>query len=63
VNTQVNVDIGAAVKELIAALVTKPVIDPSIPSEIAVHLDGDNTPDEATLARLETIIDGGGRGQ
>jgi hypothetical protein len=53
VNTQVNVDMGAAVKELIAAI--KPVLDPSIPSEIARVLD--DKPDPQALARLEAIVD------
>ena len=35
VNTQVNVDLGPAVKEIIAAL--RPPIDPAIPPELAVH--------------------------
>jgi hypothetical protein len=53
VNTQVNVDMGAAVKELIAAI--KPVLDPSIPPEIAKVLD--DNPDPQALARLEAIVD------
>jgi hypothetical protein len=57
VNTQVNVDMDAAVKELIAAIAVKPVIDPATPSEIGVHLEDGNKPDEATLARLEAIVD------
>ena len=43
VNTQVNVDLGAAVKEIIAAL--RPPPDAAIPPELAVHLgDADVTP-------------------
>jgi hypothetical protein len=53
VNAQVNVDMGAAVKELIAAI--KPVFDPSIPPEIGRVLD--NKPDPQALARLEAIVD------
>jgi hypothetical protein len=53
VNTQVNVDMSAAVKELIQTLVAKP--DPSIPAELAVHLDNDK-PDDATRERLEAIV-------
>jgi hypothetical protein len=53
VNTQVNVDIGGAVKELIAAI--KPILDPSIPPEIAKVLD--DKPDPQALARLEAIVD------
>jgi hypothetical protein len=55
VNTQVNVDVGAAVKEIIAAL--RPPPDAAIPPELAVHLgDADVTAD--ALARLEAVIDG-----
>lgn len=55
VNTQVNVDLGAAVKEIIAAL--RPPPDAAIPPELAVHLgDADVTAD--ALARLEAVIDG-----
>jgi hypothetical protein len=55
VNTQVNVDLGAAVREIIAAL--RPPPDAAIPAEIAVHLGGaDVTAD--TLARLEAVVDG-----
>ena len=54
VNTQVNVDLGAAVKEIIVAL--RPPMDPAIPPEIAIHLDADVTAD--ALARLEVVIDG-----
>jgi hypothetical protein len=53
VNTAINVDMGAAVKELIASL--KPVLDPSIPAEIAKVLD--DNPDEGALARLEAALD------
>ena len=38
VNTQVNLDLGAAVRELIAAIRARP--DTSIPPELAVHLEG-----------------------
>ena len=55
VNTQVNVDLGAAVKELIAAIRPRP--DPAIPPERAVHLEG-APPDADTLARLEALVDG-----
>ena len=55
VNTQVNVDMGAAVKELIAAI--KPSPDPVIPAELAAHFDGAAKPDPQALARLEAIID------
>jgi hypothetical protein len=55
VNTQVNVDLGAAVREIIAAL--RPPPDAAIPPELAVHLgDADVTAD--ALARLEAVIDG-----
>jgi hypothetical protein len=44
VNTQVNVDLGSAVKELIAAIRPRP--DASIPPELAIHLgDADVTPE------------------
>jgi hypothetical protein len=55
VNTQVNVDLGQAVKELIAAI--KPSPDPVIPAELAAHFDGAAKPDPQALARLEAIID------
>jgi hypothetical protein len=55
VNTQVNVDLGAAVKELIAAL--RPPIDPAIPNELAVHLFDEAVSADA-LARLEAVVDG-----
>jgi hypothetical protein len=55
VNTQVNVDLGAAVKELIAAIRPRP--DPAIPPVLAVHLEG-ASPDADTLARLEAVADG-----
>jgi hypothetical protein len=54
VHTQVNVDLGAAVKEIITAL--RPPPDAAIPPELAVHLgDADVTAD--ALARLEAVID------
>jgi hypothetical protein len=53
-NTQVNVDMGAAVKELIAAIKLASN-DPSIPPEIARVLD--DKPDLQALARLEAIVD------
>jgi hypothetical protein len=54
VNTQVNVDMSQAVKELIAAI--KPVFsDPAIPAEIARVLN--DKPDAQALARLEAIVD------
>ena len=55
VNTQVNVDLGAAVRELIAAI--RPRLDPAIPPVLAVHLEG-ASPEANTLARLEAIADG-----
>src|ERR1700722_7670659 len=55
VNTQVNVDLGAAVKEIIAAL--RPPPDAAIPPELAVHL-GDPEVTADALARLESVIDG-----
>jgi hypothetical protein len=55
VNTQVNVDLSAAVKELIMALRLKPK-DPAIIPEIDGGLDGDACQSE-TLARLEAILD------
>jgi hypothetical protein len=57
VNTQVNVDLSSAVKELIAAVRPKPVLDPNIPPEVAVYLDADGKPDAQALERLEAIID------
>jgi hypothetical protein len=54
VNTQVNVDLSAAVKELIAAIRLAPD-DPAVSAEIDGGLDG--KPAEATFARLEAIID------
>jgi hypothetical protein len=54
VNTQVNVDLGQAVKELIAWI--KPAPDPVIPAELAAHFDG-GKPDPQALARLEAIVD------
>ena len=54
VNTQVNVDLGAAVRELIAAIRPRP--DASIPPELAVHLEGAPPAPEA-LKRLEAVID------
>src|SRR3984957_14316678 len=50
VHTQVNVDMGAPVKEFIAALRPRP--DPTIPRELAAHLEG-VPPDAGTLKRLE----------
>jgi hypothetical protein len=58
VNTQVNVDIGAAVKELIAAIRPAHRPDPAIPAEIATYLKGDGNPDTQALERLEAIVDG-----
>jgi hypothetical protein len=54
VNTQVNVDMGAAVKELIAAIKLASN-DPLTPPEIARVLD--DKPDPQALARLEAIVD------
>jgi hypothetical protein len=55
VNTQVNVDLGRAVKEIIAAL--RPSPDAAIPPELAVHFaDAEVTAD--ALARLEAVVDG-----
>ena len=54
VNTQVNLDLGAAVRELIAAIRPRP--DTSIPPELAVHLEGAPPAPEA-LKRLEALID------
>jgi hypothetical protein len=52
---QVNVDLGAAVREIIAALRLPP--DAAIPPELAVHLrDADGTAE--ALARLEAVVDG-----
>src|SRR3984957_14813323 len=55
VNTQVNVDLGAAVREITAAL--RPPPDAAIPPELAVHL-GDPEVTADALARLESVIDG-----
>jgi hypothetical protein len=55
VNTQVNVDLGSAVKEIIAAL--RPPPDPAIPSELAIHLEAADVTAES-LAQLEAVIDG-----
>jgi hypothetical protein len=67
VNTQVNVDVGAAVKELIAAIQKKArqdaAISPdttpdngAIPSTSLSPADADASP--AMLSRLEAIVDG-----
>lgn len=56
VNTQVNIDAAAVVRELIAAL--KPSPDPAIPREIAIHL-GDEAVPADTIARLEAVADAG----
>jgi hypothetical protein len=58
VNTQANVHINAAVRELIAAI--QPGSRPSAPisHEVAAHLDSTIQPDAETLARLEVVIDG-----
>jgi hypothetical protein len=55
VNTQVNVDLSQAVKELIAFL--RPPPDAATPPELAIHL-GDADVTAETLARLEAVIDG-----
>ncbi|HZZ24124.1 MAG TPA: hypothetical protein VFE60_16775 [Roseiarcus sp.] len=55
VNTQVNVDLSSAVKEIIAAL--RPPIDPAIPPQLAVHLGSADVTAES-LARLEAVVDG-----
>jgi hypothetical protein len=55
VNTQVNVDLGSAVKEIIAAL--RPSPDPAIPPELAIHLGAADV-SAKSLARLEAIVDG-----
>jgi hypothetical protein len=55
VNTQLNLDLAGAVKELIAAI--KPSPDPVIPAELAAHFDGGGKPDPQALARLEAIVD------
>ena len=55
VNTQVNVDLGAAVRELIAAI--RPRHDAAIPPELAIHLDV-VPPDDGAIDRLEGILDG-----
>jgi hypothetical protein len=54
VNTQVKVDLGQAVKELIGALRPRP--DPVTSSEIAIHL-GDADVAADTLKRLEAVLD------
>ena len=55
IQTNVSIDAAAVVRELIAAL--KPAIDPTIPSEIAVHFVGEPVP-EASIASLEALVDG-----
>ena len=55
VNTQVNVNLGSAVKEIIAAL--RPPPDPAIPPELAIHLAPADVTAES-LARLEAVVDG-----
>ena len=55
VNTQVNIDVGSAVREIIAAL--KPPPDPAIPAVLAVHFADEAVPAD-TLARLEAVVDG-----
>ena len=53
--TQINIDMGAVVKELIAAIRPRP--DASIPPVLAAHLgDADVTPE--ALKRLEAVVDG-----
>ena len=55
VQTNVNVDLGAAVSELISAL--RPPRDAAIPREIAIHL-GDAEVNADALKRLEAVADG-----
>jgi hypothetical protein len=57
VQTNVNIDMGAAVKELIAAVMPKPVHDPAIPAEVARVLDQADKPDASMLERLGAILD------
>jgi hypothetical protein len=57
VNTQVNVDMNAAVRELIAAVQPAPRSTVSLP-DVALPLVGAIKPDVDMLARLEAIIDG-----
>ncbi|HZZ26151.1 MAG TPA: hypothetical protein VFE60_27960 [Roseiarcus sp.] len=54
VNTQVNIDTAAVVRELIAAL--KPPPDPAIPAELAVHFTDEAVPAD-TIRRLEEVAD------
>jgi hypothetical protein len=63
VNTQVNVDIGAAVKELIAAIQSKPAhaaIRPEVDRPVVggASLDVARNVTAETLKRLEAVIDG-----
>ena len=55
VQTNVNVDLGAAARELISAL--RPHPDAAIPHEIAIHL-GDAGVGAHALKRLEAVVDG-----
>jgi hypothetical protein len=55
VNTQVNIDLGSAVKEIVAALRSPP--DPAIPPELAIHFT-DEAVSTDSLARLEAVVDG-----
>jgi hypothetical protein len=55
VNTQVNVDLNAAVKEIVAAIRPRP--DEAIPHELAIHFEG-APPDADALKRLEAVVDG-----
>ncbi len=55
VNTQVNVDLSSAVKEIIAAL--RPPPDKAIPPKLAIHLGPADVTAES-LARLEAVVDG-----
>jgi hypothetical protein len=57
VNTQVNVDMNAAVREILAAIQSAPRSAVS-PPDVAAPLVGAIKPDLDTLARLEAIIDG-----
>jgi hypothetical protein len=54
VQTNVNVDLGGAVKEIIAAL--RPRRPAGVPRQPAVHL-AEPPPDERALKRLEAVID------
>jgi hypothetical protein len=55
VNTQVNVDVGSAVSEIIAAL--RPKVSKSIPKALRTHIE-DAPLNAAAIARLEAVVDG-----